>query len=100
MKKFQKKIQINKIDENIKMKKLNPINNKTIKTNLTKKNTHEFMKLTINDNSTLFSFQNLFNKTFNNINDNSEMKKENKISNKNTISSIKKNSYKVIIGKK
>ena len=100
LKKFQKKIQINKIDENKKMKKLNPINNKKIRTNLTKTNTHEFMKLTINDSSALFSFQNLFNKTFNSINDNSEMKKENKIINKNTISSIKKNSYKVIIGKK
>ena len=59
MKKIQKKINIKKIDNK---------NNKNNKRSLTKNNSHA--KLTINNNSALYNFQNLFNKTFNNFNEN------------------------------
>ena len=62
------------------------------------------MKLTLNNsnsNSTLYNFQNLFNKTFNNTiaNIGKKEKKDNKNHKKNnSISLIKKNYYNIKIG--
>ena len=92
MKKLQKEINIKKTD-----------NNRNKKSALTKKNTHDSMKVIINNDSTLFNFQNLFNKTFNNLNDdiNNDIIKQKKEKSKKVISAIiKKNNYKIKIGKK
>ena len=90
MKKIQKKTNIKKINDNNSNK--NPA--------LTKKNTQDSRKLIIN--SKLYNFQNFFNKTFNSLNDNinnTEIIKQNEKS-KNAILTIKKNNYKIKIGKK
>ena len=104
--KMQRKIHIKKSEPKIIKNGINNTNYyKKLKPSLTKNNTHDFMKLTINSNSTLYTFQNLFNKTFNSFNDNNNKfggkeKKERNYSKNNSISTIKKKSYKIKIGNK
>lgn len=107
MKKIQKKINIKKINDTLTKKNIrnnNNNDNKKLKHVYTKNSTNDFMKLTLNNsnsNSTLYNFQNLFNKTFNNTiaNIGKKEKKDNKNHKKNnSISLIKKNYYNIKIG--
>ena len=95
MKNIQKKIHIKKSEPKIIKKDIKNNYYKKLKPSLSKNNIHDFMKLTINSNSTLYTFQNLFNKTFNSLNENinkieGKEKKESQYNKNNSISTIKK----------
>ena len=101
LKKAQNKISFKKLSvTKIINKRDNTNYNKKIKPVLTKNSSSDFMKLTMNNTSSvLYNFQNLFNKTFNSNTEFNEKKEKienyNSIKKNNSISIIKKNKIKI-----